>query len=128
VVRTAVAVFTIYLSACASVAPRVEEPVLSDRIFCGLSIPGGGTVSQDELDTFIVEVVEPRFPVGFTVWRAKGMWRGGAEEVMIIEIVHPIASAPDKAVQEIAAEYRRRFRQEAVLRVTMPARTTLITR
>lgn len=107
--------------------PRVEPAVLSDRLFCGLSIPGGGTVTQQELDAFIVDVVEPRFPDGFTVWRAQGRWRGGGEEVMIIEIVHPFEARLETAVREIAEEYRTRFRQQVVLRVMMPARMELVT-
>lgn len=126
--RIAATVLALYLTACASVAPRVEPAVLSDRLFCGLSIPGGGTVTQTDLDTFLDEVVEPRFPNGFTVWRARGQWRGGSEEVMVLEIVHPISARDDDAVAEIADEYRRRFRQEAVLRVMMPARMELIER
>lgn len=125
--RVAVAVLALWLSACASLAPRVEPAVLSDRLFCGLSIPGGGTVSQQELDAFILEVVEPRFPQGFTMWRAQGRWRGGSEEVMVLEIIHPFEARLDEAVAEIAEEYRRRFRQEAVLRVMMPARMNLVT-
>jgi hypothetical protein len=121
--RIAAAVFAIYLTACATVAPpRVEPAVLSDRLFCGLSIPGGGTVSQQELDAFVVEVVEPRFPQGFTMWRAQGRWRGGAEDVMVLEILHPLDERLGNAVKEIANEYQRRFKQEAVLRVMMPAR------
>ena len=124
--RFAATVLALYLTACASVAPRIEPAVLSDRLFCGLSIPGGGTVTQSDLDAFIKEVVEPRFPQGFTVWRARGHWRGGNEETMIVEIIHPISARDDDAVAEIADEYRRRFRQEAVLRVMMPARMEFV--
>ena len=124
--RVAVAVLALWISACASLAPREEPAVLSDRLFCGLSIPGGGTVSQQELDAFILEVVEPRFPDGFTMWRAQGRWRGGAEEVMVLEILHPYEERHSEAVAEIAEEYKRRFRQEAVLRVMMPARMDLM--
>jgi hypothetical protein len=123
--RVAAAVLALYLSACATVAPRVEPAVLSDRLFCGLSIPGGGIVSQQELDAFINEIVEPRFPRGFTIWRAQGRWRGGSEEVMVLEIIHPLGMRDDDAMREIADEYRRRFRQEAVMRVMMPARMEL---
>lgn len=124
--RVAVAVFSLWLSACASITPRVEQGVLSERLFCGLSIPGGGTVTQQELDAFILEVVEPRFPQGFTMWRAQGRWRGGSEEVMVLEILHPYEARHTEAVAEIAEEYKRRFRQEAVLRVMMPARMDLV--
>lgn len=124
--RIAATVLALYLTACASVAPRIEPAVLSDRLFCGLSIPGGGTVTQSDLDAFIHEVVEPRFPQGFTVWRARGHWRGGNEEVMVVEIIRPMTVRDEEAVAEIADEYRRRFKQEAVLRVMMPARMELV--
>ncbi len=120
--RIAAVVLALSLSACASMAPRVEPAVLSDRLFCGLSIPGGGKVTQEELDAFINEVVEPRFPQGFTMWRAQGRWRGGSEETMVLEFLHPHNQRLSDAVEEIAVEYRRRFKQEAVMRVMMPAR------
>jgi Protein of unknown function (DUF3574) len=122
IMRIAAAVLALTLSACASVGPQVEQGMLSDRLFCGLSIPGGGTVAQPELDRFIDEVVEPRFPNGFTMWRARGQWRGGEEEVMVLEFLRPMTERDQQAVGEIADEYRVRFRQEAVMRVMMPAR------
>jgi len=124
--RIAATFLALYLTACASVGPPPEAPVLSERLFCGLSIPGGGTVSQAELDAFINEVVEPRFPQGFTMWRAQGRWRGGSEEVMVIEILHPLDARLEAAVGEIAEEYRKRFRQEAVMRVMLPARMDFV--
>jgi hypothetical protein len=123
--RSAV-VLTILLTACASIAPPVENAVVSDRLFCGLSIPGGGEVTQRDVDTFIEEVVAPRFPEGFTVWHAQGQWRGGSEQTLIFEILHPYDIRIDAKIKEIAEEYRSRFRQEAVLRVTVPARIELV--
>lgn len=123
--------FALVLTGCAHVgtspapanAPTAAAPAVSvvDRLFCGLSIPGGGAVTEVEIETFLDEVVEPRFPEGFTVWRARGRWRGGSEDTMIVELIHPKEARLDAAVREIAEEYRRRFRQEAVLRVTLPA-------
>ncbi|MFP5246462.1 MAG: DUF3574 domain-containing protein [Thermoanaerobaculia bacterium] len=122
--RKVAVLLAVLVTACAHVAP-VENAVVSDRLFCGLSVPDGGIVTQTELDAFVKEVVEPHFPVGFTVWRARGHWKGGNEEVMILEIIHRHDADLDRAVREIAQEYRTRFRQEAVLRVTMPARMEL---
>ena len=128
--RIAAVVLALSLSACASMPPyaepRLEPAVLSERLFCGLSIPGGGKVSQEELDAFVAEVVEPRFPQGFTMWRAQGRWRGGSEETMVLEILHPQKEHLARAVGEIADEYKRRFKQEAVMRVMMPARMELV--
>lgn len=117
--RIAAAALLLTLTACA-------HGFVAERLFCGLSIPAGGTVSQAEIDTFIREVVEPRFPQGFTLWRARGHWKGGNEDVLVIELVHPRGEARARAVEEIANEYRTRFRQEAVLRVTAPVRMQII--
>ncbi|HEY0156529.1 MAG TPA: DUF3574 domain-containing protein [Thermoanaerobaculia bacterium] len=113
--RTAAVALTLLLAACA------HHGFVSDRLFCGLSIPGGGAVTQSEIDAFLAEEVEPRFPDGFTVWRARGQWKGGQEETLVIEIVHARTPELDAAVRAIADAYRARFRQEAVLRVTSPA-------
>ena len=117
--RAAVA-FTLLLTACA------HQAFVSDRLFCGVSVPGGGTVTDAQVDAFLTEVVEPRFPDGFTVWRANGRWRGGGEETVVIEIVRPRDARLERLVGEIANEYRVRFGQEAVLRVTSPARMRLV--
>jgi len=113
--RTAAVALTLFLAACA------HHGFVSDRLFCGLSIPGAGAVTQSDVDAFIAAEVEPRFPDGFTVWRARGHWKGGNEETLVIEILHAPDPRLDRLVQEIADAYRVRFRQEAVLRVTSPA-------
>lgn len=118
----AAAVLVLVLTGCV----HLERTTVSDRLFCGLNIPGGGVVTQADLDAFLREVVEPRFPDGFTVWRASGQWRGGDEEVVVLEIIRPDRLDLDRAVAEIADAYRIRFRQEAVLRVTTPARMRLV--
>jgi hypothetical protein len=107
-------------------APAVQEAWIADRLFFGRSIPGGGTVSDEEWTAFLRDVVTPRFPAGLTVWRAQGQWMstGGevqGEDVMVVEVLHPPDSRADAALEEIAREYRRRFRQDAVLHVRTPA-------
>jgi hypothetical protein len=119
------ALLALLLTACAHVTPYGER-VVSDRLFCGLTIPDGGAVTQAQLDAFLEEVVEPRFPQGFTVWRANGQWQGGDEEVMVLEVLRPARPDLERAVAEIAQEYRTRFRQEAVLRVIAPAAMQLV--
>lgn len=123
------------LAACAArqAAPLAEPPadlMVSDRLFFGRDIPGGGTVSDADWASFLEEIVTPRFPHGLTVWRADGQWldAGGRtvrEPVLVVEVLHPPGEEHDRAVAEIADEYRRRFRQEAVLRVTVEARSRL---
>ena len=120
--RRATIVLGLLLTACATSVPSdLQQPVLVDRLFCGLEIPGGGMVSEAELKQFLDEVVVPRFPEGFTVYRAEGVFRGGHEPSFVIEIIHKPESRFEREVEEIGEEYRKRFRQIAVLRVTMPA-------
>jgi len=127
----AAVVLSILLTACATVAPPVETAVLADRLFCGRTIPGGGVVSDEDWNAFVADFVTPRYPQGLTIWRADGQWREkdgslAREPVMIIEILHPISLEDDRKINDIAVEYKSRFHQEAVLRVTLPARMDFI--
>jgi hypothetical protein len=122
--RRALLPFVVLLLTSCTVAPDT----ISDRLFCGLSIPGGGVVSEADIEAFLRDVVEPRFPDGFTVWRARGAWQGGREETLVLEIVHRNEPRLNRLVLEIADAYRTRFRQEAVLRVTSPATMQFIDR
>jgi len=114
--------------ACAAVreTPPAPAPGLSaqilDRLYFGRSLPGGGSVSEQDWSTFLAAVVTPRFPSGLTVLRADGQWRDATgsivrEQSFVLELVHPDDAATERAVREIAADYKRRFAQEAVLRV-----------
>jgi hypothetical protein len=103
---------------------------VTERLYCGRSIPDGGMVSDEEWTRFVAEVVTPRFPDGLTIWRADGQWREGTEiirePVMVIEVLHAGDPASRAKIEQIAQEYRTRFRQSAVLRVTVPARATFL--
>jgi hypothetical protein len=118
--RRSIIAFALLLSACASMPHRVGVQGVSDRLFCGRSIPGGGEVTDADVDRFLDEVVTPRFP-GFTSWTATGSWHGAEEKTLVLEFIHPYGREFDEKVREIAEEYRRRFRQEAVMRVSEPA-------
>ena len=119
--RRTVLTLALLLSACASAPPRYAVQGVADRLFCGLSIPGGGEVTEAEIDTFVAEVVTPRFPEGFTMWTATGSWKGKEEKTLVLEFLHPYGVRFDENVRAVAEEYRRRFRQDAVMRVTQPA-------
>lgn len=134
-VRRSVSTFflamSLILSGCAatasvSPAPVGSEQVIADRLFFGRNIPAGGTVSDEELQTFLREVVTPRFPKGFTMWEDRGQWldpRGTLvrEQGFVIEVLHEKSATVDADVAAIAAEYKKRFGQDAVLRVTEAA-------
>lgn len=103
-----------------------QEAWVADRLYLGRSIPGGGTVSDTAWAAFLREVVTPRFPDGLTVLRGEGQWRDSTgaivrEASFVLEIYHPASAEADAALDEIAAEYKRRFRQKSVMRVRASA-------
>jgi hypothetical protein len=87
------------------------------RLYLGRDSPQGD-VSDLQWEAFVADTVAPRFPNGFTVFDARGHWRGDSGAVVkegtrVVELVRAEADAP--AVDAIADAYRRRFAQEAVL-------------
>ena len=129
--RATLALLLFLATACATVDPRYSEAVLADRLFCGLTIPGGGEVTEEEWRAFVRDEVTPRFPDGLTLWRAEGQWRERdgnivREPVLVIEILHHPNLEADAKVNAIAEAYKARFRQEAVMRVTVPARMEFV--
>jgi hypothetical protein len=107
--------------------PAVMGDTVADRLYFGRNIPGGGTVSDSAWSVFLREVVTPRFPAGLTVFRAEGQWRGDdgsidREQSFVVEVIHPAGPNAEADILAIAEEYKRRFNQEAVMRVTLPAR------
>jgi hypothetical protein len=106
-----------------TLACHTAAPFVADRLFFGRNIPAGGTVSDAQWDAFVRDAVTPRFPKGLTVWQGKGQWldpRGNVvhEDVYVVEIVHDPNPADEAAIAAIAAEYKKRFGQDAVMRVT----------
>jgi len=96
-----------------------------DRLFFGTSIPSGGQVSDEEWKTFVKDVVTPHFKDGLTILEGDGQWldpRGDVvrEHVHIVEVAHKPGAEHDDAILAIANEYKKRFKQDAVLRVTEP--------
>jgi Protein of unknown function (DUF3574) len=71
----ALAALMLALAACASVLPGEGDAMTATRLYFGLSIPGGGTVSDADWRDFLAHEVTPRFPDGLTVNEARGQWR-----------------------------------------------------
>jgi len=126
-------VLLLFPSACASVGTTQSAAgpaMVVDRLFFGTNIPSGGRVSDDEWRSFVREVVTPRFKDGLTIFEANGQWldpRGELvrEHVMVVEVAHKPASDVEASIRDIANEYKKRFKQDAVLRMTVPATMTL---
>jgi hypothetical protein len=110
-VRGAALALIVLIAACAHLVEVQDR----DTLYFGTARPNG-VVSEIEWRTFVDEVITPRFP-GFTEWSAEGHWKSDREATHVVEIIHPDRRANDEKVHEIIAEYKRRFRQEAVLLV-----------
>ena len=117
------------LGGCATTsAPRCTgglRAATQDTLYFGTQRPGG-VVSEAEWSQFLADTVAPAFPAGFTTWPAQGAWRGAdgvlvREGSHVLRVLHRGETASDRAVQAVAAEYQRRFEQEAVLRVRAAA-------
>jgi hypothetical protein len=119
---------TVLSSGCASTGAldcrSNEQAAVVDSLYFGTAMPGG-SVSQQDWQSFLAEVITPRFPEGLTAWAAAGQWRNAAgelqkEESYVLHVVHGDEAKYDAAVHDIVQVYKSRFHQEAVLRVRTP--------
>ena len=120
-------IFLVALLAFAGCATAPSE--VSDRLFFGLAIPGGGEVTEAQWNAFVADTIVPRFPQGFTIWQGAGHWKGDdgvpvSEQTRVLELVHGKDAAIDAKLEEIARTYRQRFNQDAVMGIRTPAGMT----
>lgn len=110
---------------------RVERVLADERsktfvrtdLFFGTATPDG-VVTAEDFQRFLDEVVTPLFPDGLTVVKGEGQFRGEngitvKETSFLLIVMYPLdqEGSGDKKVEQIRAEYKRRHRQESVLRM-----------
>ena len=101
------------------------------ELYFGMSRPNGGPDVMDlEFQSFLDEIVTPRFPDGFTVLRADGQWREQSQRIAkersrVLVIFRSRTRGDDAKIEQIRNEYKTRFAQEAVLRVDDVQRVSL---
>jgi hypothetical protein len=101
---------------------RMDEQLqIRDTLYFGLSIPGGGTVSDADWTHFETDVLAHSFAAGSTVVDAHGAWRGPdgdavSEPSRVVVIVHADDAASDAVIRDVVQRYRSAFHQQAVLR------------
>ena len=128
IVLTCVLVTT--LAACSpSLQTSSGDSVLVDQLYFGRNVQGVFAVSDSAWDVFIRDVVTPRFPNGLTIWSARGQWLGANGQIerepsFVLELVHPMSASIETDVGTIISEYKRRFRQESVMRLVMKGHVT----
>jgi hypothetical protein len=114
----------------APAAPLRGEPYVETRLLFGTERPDGGpAVTPAEFTAFVDKEVTPSFPDGLTVQEGRGQWRdagGRIEKERSYELIllDPAARARarDRTIEDVRADYRRIFGQEAVARVDDRAR------
>lgn len=113
-------------TAPAAVCRVGDTPLERDELYFGRNRKGATEVSEEEWRGFLGRIVTPRFPAGFTVWEARGQWRGAdgtieEEKSKVLAVFHPPDEPSRSAVDTVVAAYRTEFSQEAVLRSRTPA-------
>ena len=98
-----------------------QQAMRAELLYFGTAMPQG-SVSSEDWRGFVDEVVTPRFPDGLTAWPASGQWRsadGAAvrEASWVLNIVHKPDAGSETAIAEIVDACKKRFHQEAVLRI-----------
>ena len=115
------------VAACAT-APRAPGACLYTQgtdFFMGRSVASGDNVSDADWEAFLAEVVHDQYK-GLTVFDATGYWEGKREPTKVMTILHHGAAADHRKLDAIAAEYAKRFRQQAVLRADYETCATLV--
>lgn len=102
--------------------PEDADHWVEYRLFMGRGGPDGNVVSDGEWDEFIAESATPRFPDGLTMLDGKGRWLGLDGEIqqesskVLIILTASDDDDAEELIDQISAEYKRRFDQESVLK------------
>ena len=121
------AIVAVALWGCTAMPPA-GAAMVATRLFFGMSIPGGGRVGEADWRGFLKHEVTPRFPDGLTVLPATGQWRDRAtgrvvrEPSRVLLLLHKGSPKSETAIRAIMDAYKKRFRQDAVLRVDTAVR------
>ena len=130
--KVAVLFVLVLLSGCATVAApscAAGQSYINEMLYFGTDTPDGD-VSPEQWQTFVEDVVTPRFPQGLTTWPANGQWRMQTGEIIqegtyVLSLIHAGEAERNAAVTEIMETYKTEFQQEAVLRVQSPVCVSL---
>ena len=92
------------------------------QLYMGRNDDSGEIVDDQAWQVFLEDTVTPRFPDGLTVLDAQGQYRDSQgtihkERTKLLVILAPPGDEASLLIDEVAQEYRSRFRQESVLRV-----------
>lgn len=133
--RLLVAIFLVLAwSTAAFAASRTTENVIVYRLHFGMGI-GSQAVSPDVMRSFIAKEVTPRFPVGLTVFMARGQWASPDDglvrestAVVDVQCEEKDDAACKTKISEISDMYVKRFQKAktSVFITRMPGVTTTL--
>lgn len=94
------------------------------ELYFGRDKNDGTQVSDEEWGKFLDEFVTPRFPDGLTVLEGKGQYRlqNGTivkenSKVLVLLYTPKTRLINNRKINEIRNEYKKRFKQESVMRI-----------
>jgi hypothetical protein len=108
---------------CAGSAPGLcrqqqQAMVVADLLFGRQA--GPRVISEGEWRSFVRDEITPRFPDGVTVVDASGQWRDRIhgnvvrEPSKVVTVIFRDDPSAREFLEDIAAAYKRRFRQQSV--------------
>ena len=119
-------VLIIAMAGCSDIdsaaCPDGMDQFVNYQLFMGRSTSDGNNVNDADWDSFLADIVAPRFPDGLTVLDGRGQWRNPAgviekEKSNVLIILAPQGEDAMRLIDEVSGEYKSRFNQESVLKV-----------
>ncbi|MGH2416156.1 MAG: DUF3574 domain-containing protein, partial [Microcystaceae cyanobacterium] len=116
---TAIAATSIALSMAIAVGtPKAEAdtpPLIQQDLFFG-----GGEVSEAQFQSFVDNVITPRFPAGLTIFDADGQFLNSTgtlveEQSKGVTLIFDDTQENETSINEIVENYLQQFQQESVL-------------
>ena len=108
------------------------EKFLRTELYFGRSKPDGLQVSDEDWTRFLAEIVTPRFPDGFTVFKATGQYQEKSGKVIkepstVLVLLYPRKTRTESRtkIEEIRTAYKKQFNQESVLRIDLPYKVSV---
>lgn len=97
--------------------------LIQESLFFGRDIPGGGEVSDGDFQTFLNNIITPRFPNGLTVFDANGQYLYNTGKIIQEKSKYVTLFIEDTprnqaSIYDISQVYNQQFNQESVLRVS----------
>ncbi|HXG38697.1 MAG TPA: DUF3574 domain-containing protein [Bacteroidota bacterium] len=107
-------------------AGQTSDEWIREELTFGSDIPGGGSVTELDWQNFLADIITPRFPQGFSVSSGYGQYRMRNGELVKeknwVVVIYLAPGTPELAIHEIIQAYKKRFKQESVMRATSTAR------